>query len=154
MKKTKNAKHPEKMEKMEKPGKPDRAEKPKKRKKKVVGGLGILVLLVILSLGHFGFGGWGDGKGGDESDDSRQQASEPDAEQTDSDEVTVIVRESMVLIGDREFSTPEDLKTYLEEIHNDKKVFRLKEENSIQETYEWVVEAFEELQIQLERTEK
>lgn len=159
-KKMKNAENPEKMEKpgkpdrAEKPGKPDKAEKPKKRKKKVVGGLGILVLLVILSLGHFGFGGLGDGKGRDERDDSRQQASEPDAEQTDSDEVTVIVRESMVLIGDREFSTPEDLKTYLEEIHNDKKVFRLKEENSIQETYEWVVEAFEELQIQLERTEK
>lgn len=122
--------------------------------KKVVGGLGILVLLVILFLGHFGLGGWGDGKGRDESDDSRQQASEPDAEQTDSDEVTVIVRESMVLIGAREFSTPKDLKTYLEEIHNDKKVFRLKEENSIQETYEWVVEVFGELQIQLERTEK
>lgn len=168
MKKTKKMKNAENVEKMEKPGKPDKAEKPgkpgkpdkaekpkkKKKSKKVMGGLGILVLLVILSLGHFGFGGLGDGKGSDESDDSRQQASEPDAAQADPDEVTVTVRESMVLIGDREFSTPEDLKTHLEEIHNDKMIFRLNEENSIQETYEWVVEVFEELQIQLERTEK
>lgn len=122
--------------------------------KKIIGGLGVIALLVILFLGRFGFGGLGDGKGSGENSDSKQQESEPDAAQTDSNEVTVIVRESRVLIGDREFSNPEDLKMYVEEIHNDKKVFRLKEENSIQETYEWVVEVFEELQIQLEKAEE
>lgn len=122
--------------------------------KKIIGVLGVIALLVILFLGRFGFGGSGDGKGDGESSDSIQQASEPDAAKADSNEVTVIVRESRVLIGDREFSTPEDLKKYVEEIHNDKKVFRLKEENSIQETYEWVVEVFGELQIQLERAEE
>lgn len=122
--------------------------------KKIIGGLGVVALLVILFLGRFGFGGLGDGKGSGESSDSKQQESEPDAAQTDSNEVTVIIRESRALIGDREFSTPEDLKKYVEEIHNDKKVFRLKEENSIQETYEWVVKVFEELQIQLEKAEE
>lgn len=122
--------------------------------KKIIGVLGVIALLVILFLGRFGFGGLGDGKGSGENSDSKQQASEPDAAQTDSNEVTVIVRESSVLIGDREFSNPEDLKMYVEEIHNDKKVFRLKEEDSIQETYEWVVEVFEELQIQLEKAEE
>lgn len=122
--------------------------------KKIIGVLSVIALLVILFLARFGFGGLGDGKGSGESGDSKQQASEPDAEQADSNEVTVIVRESRVLIGDREFSNPEDLKMYVEEIHNDKKVFRLKEENSIQETYEWVVQVFEELQIQLEKAEE
>lgn len=122
--------------------------------KKIIGVLGVIALLVILFLGRFGFGGPGDGKGNGENNDSKQQASEPDAAQTDSNEVTVTIRESRVLIGDREFSTAEDLKKYVEEIHNDKKVFRLKEENSIQETYEWVVEVFGELQIQLEKAEE
>lgn len=122
--------------------------------KKIIGVLGVIALLVILLLGRFGFGGPGDGKGSSESGDSKQQTSEPDASQTDSNEVTVIVRESRVLIGDREFSAPEDLKKYVEEIQNDEKVFRLKEENSIQETYEWVVKVFEELQIPLEKAEE
>lgn len=122
--------------------------------KKIIGVLGVIALLVILLLGRFGFGGPGDGKGSGENSDSKQQTSEPDAAQTDSNEVTVIVRESKVLIGDKEFSAPEDLKKYVEEIQNDEKVFRLKEENSIQETYEWVVEVFEELQIPLEKAEE
>lgn len=122
--------------------------------KKIIGVLGVIALLVILLLGRFGFGGPGDGKGSGENSDSKQQESEPDAAQADSNEVTVTIRESSVLIGDREFSTPEDLKKYVEEIHNDRKVFRLKEENSIQETYEWVVKVFEELQIQLEKAEE
>lgn len=119
--------------------------------KKIIGVLGVIALLVILFFGRFGFGGPGAGKGSGEDSDSKQQVSGPDAAQEDSSEVTVIIRESGVLIGDREFSTPEDLKKYVEEIQNDRKVFRLKEENSIQETYEWVVKVFEELQIQLEQ---
>ncbi len=64
-------------------------------------------------------------------------------------EITVTIHEDEVYVEDRQISDAEELREYLEEINTDGREYRLNDEDSILETYEWVHEVFEELNITL-----
>lgn len=61
----------------------------------------------------------------------------------------VTIREDKVFVGDKEFTGADDLKAYIEEINSDEREFKLKDENSILATYEWVTEVFKALKVPL-----
>lgn len=76
------------------------------------------------------------------------------AEQTDETEklpkvITVTIQNDKVFVGGKEFASAEALKEYIEEINSDEREFKLKDENSILATYEWVTEVFESMKVQL-----
>ncbi len=136
-----------------------------KKAKKAVGfgavGVAAVALFLFLRNGN-GFGpGNGDGFSNGESDASIQQESQTESTQETAEEskpeesseeladaLVVTIRENKVLVGDKEFDNEADLKAYLEEIHVDSKTYELKEENSIQATYEWVTKVFDDLSIE------
>lgn len=124
----------------------------------VVSVIVVLVILFLLSQGlGFGLGGSGFGKSeGKDSEEKTTQAASTEEPKTDIDEeevlskiVTVTIKENQVYVGSKAIADKEELKAYIEEINNDERQFKLKEENSIQATYEWVTDTFEELKIQL-----
>ena len=119
----------------------------------------IAILLVIIFFGGkgFGFGGSGDGDGEagttvetevntEESQDLEEAAGEEGEPGT---VVVVTIKGEQVFVGDKEFADASELKAYIEEINTDDREFKLQDENSILATYEWVVDVFEELKIQL-----
>ncbi len=126
--------------------------------KKVLAIAGALLVLAIILLFFFkGFGLGGNGSGDDVAVSPTQQETntkEPEKENVDETEVTtkvvtVTIKENQVFVGEKEFTNEADLKSYVEEINNDERKFKLKEENSILDTYEWVNGVFENLKIQL-----
>lgn len=148
--------------------------KNKDGKKKSGGGkfaLGALLLLLLGGGAGIGLGGFGEnGLNGfglfetsstsetAEVKDNENAAADPSEKETEdigesksenSDIVTVTIRENQVFVGEKEFTDAQGLKTYIEEINNDARAFRIKEENAIQATYEWVTGVFDELKIQV-----
>lgn len=63
--------------------------------------------------------------------------------------ITVMIQRDKVFVGGKEFTDAEALKQYIEEINSDEREFKLKDENSILATYEWVTEIFKDMQVQL-----
>lgn len=83
------------------------------------------------------------------ADSSKAEVEDGEDEAQDSGVVTVVIRENQVFVGEKEFANAEVFKAYIEEINNDARAFRIKEENAIQATYEWVTGVFDELKIQV-----
>ena len=140
--------------------------KEKQKKKRKGGALKvILILLVIIAIlvaiilfggKGFGFGNGGDGiNDGNANVESEVSTDDSQADVTGGEEgdlgttVVVTIKGEQVFVGDKEFADASALKAYIEEINADGKEFKLKDENSILATYEWVNEVFEELKIQL-----
>ena len=144
-------------------------------KKKSGGGklaIGALLLLLLggggagLGLGGYGAGLFGQNNSAEntapssgdqdaakDGEDNTAQPSKGETENGENEEqasgvVTVVIRENQVFVGEKEFAGAEVFKAYIEEINNDERTFRIKEENAIQATYEWVTGVFEELKIQ------
>ena len=63
--------------------------------------------------------------------------------------VIVTIQKDKVFVGDKEFDSAEALKKYIEEIDSDEREFKLKDEDSILATYEWVIKTFKDLKVQL-----
>lgn len=136
-------------------------------KKKVAGGsavAAIAAVLLLLPKNGLGLGGGGNGIGipgisQESQEDSQretiqqegiedQQIDQSQAEELSS-VVIITIKENQVFVGERQFDTAEELKAYIEEIHTDEREFKLRDEHSILETYEWVVKVFDELKIPL-----
>jgi len=137
--------------------------------KKFLGFLAVVVIVAVILLLIFGNGlglGFGNGLGfGSETrttesaDDAvDNEVAEPDVpedsrgiseDETLPDLITVTIREDKVYVEDKEISDAEELRAYIEEINNDTREYKLVDENSIRDTYEWVVEVFDELKIKL-----
>ncbi len=63
--------------------------------------------------------------------------------------IIVTIQKDKVFVGEKEFADAKALKQYIEEINSDEREFKLKDENSILDTYEWVTEVFEDMKVQL-----
>lgn len=63
--------------------------------------------------------------------------------------VIVIIEENRVFINEAEYKDAEELKTYIESVNNDSRVFRLFEDQAIQATHDWVMDVFRELQVEV-----
>lgn len=115
-------------------------------------GGGLLAGILILSLlgGGVGYGinnGFFDGNGqGSGAGDQSGQSTTPD--QT-SDTVIIKIEESTVKVNDHVCKNEQELKDYLQEIHNDKKVWILEDDHAILSTYDMVVKVCKELNIDL-----
>lgn len=115
----------------------------------------IVVILVALSKG-FGFGGGGLGTPSDSQKATKAEKTteavenKTDETQTMTSKVIIVkIKENQVYVDDKAVSDKDALKTYIEELNSNEREFRLKEENSIQATYEWVADVFDELKIPL-----
>ncbi len=130
---------------------------------------GIIALLLLLGGG--GYFGLGPGQGllPGNGDSVQQQQSEGQGEaqetvaQTEQEEkeeavseipdnIIVTIKKDAVTINGHEVADREELKKYVEEYNSDSRTFTLEEEESILDTYNWVKEVFDELDIQLKNS--
>ena len=100
---------------------------------------GIIALLLLLGGG--GYFGLGPGQGmlPGNGDSVQQEQSESQGEAKEAAAQT-------------EQDQKEELKKYVEEYNSDSRTFTLEEEESILDTYNWVKEVFDELDIQLKNS--
>ncbi len=128
-------------------------------------GVGAVALIaLLLGGGGLGLGGGGGlipgtGSGGQQGQEAQQvqEAQEPQEEQEAQGEPGVIevrITEDQVTINGNPAADAEALRAYIEEYNADGVTFRLVEEHSILETYEWVTATFSELKIPLESGEE
>ncbi len=117
--------------------------------------IALVVGLVWYFTDGFKFGGDESGVGNGETkqeqniDTEGEKDSEVEEKEELSKVVTVTIKGDKVYVGNKEFTTEAELKAYIEEINNDEREFKLKDEESILETYEWVTKVFKDLSIQL-----
>ena len=147
--------------------------KKEKKRKKIKFWLKLLLWIVVIGfiavlILYFGFGKDNGDKLGNSTDTSDSGVVQEEADlssgtgnsvnlDTENDEdnkdsiskYTVTIREDQVFVGDKQIKNAEELKAYIEEINTDQAEFRLKDENSILDTYEWVTKVFEELKIRV-----
>ena len=110
--------------------------------------LGGLLLLALLG-GGVGIGfnnGFFDGNG--QGSGAGEQSGETTPEET-SDTVIIKIEESTVKVNDHVCNNEQELKDYLQEIHNDNKVWILEDDHAILSSYEMVVKVCKELNIDL-----
>ena len=79
-------------------------------------------------------------EGEDESEEEREDLSVPD-------EIIVRIVEDQVTINEIPVNDSDELKQKINEYNRDGRTFKLEEERSILATYEWVTEAFDDLEI-------
>jgi hypothetical protein len=118
------------------------------------GGLAWLLILALLGGGGYGIGrgaGIFDGDTGQGPGEQPAAVSQQSAEEELSDTVIIRIEETSVTVNGKEFTEPEELKTYLESIYTDDRIFVLEDENAILGTYEWVEEVCDELGISLKK---
>ncbi|MDO5455395.1 MAG: hypothetical protein Q4F25_00605 [Eubacteriales bacterium] len=65
------------------------------------------------------------------------------------DVIVVRIQENTVTINGHEVRDKEELRQYVEKYNSDARSFTLEEEKSILETYNWVKEVFDDLDVQL-----
>ena len=127
---------------------------------------GIIALLLLLGGGgYFGLGpgqgllpGNGDSVQQQQSDgqgEAQETAAQTEQEEKEEavseipDNIIVTIKKDVVTINGHEVADREELKKYVEEYNSDSRTFTLQEEESILDTYNWVKEVFDELDIQL-----
>ena len=86
-------------------------------------------------------------------EDTKKEAKEVSKDATEKatkkGEVIVTIDNKKVTIGDKEIKNSEELKKYLDANSDDGVTYTLVDKDSIQETYEWVVDTFKTLNIKL-----
>lgn len=121
-----------------------------------VAGLGIIGILLYLFLNGKGLG-LGDGSGffpgqNDTPSQSESQTQDDNSESQKQEipaNVIVTIQENEVTINGNPVADADALKKYVEEYNSDSRTFELQEDKSIVETYNWVVEVFDSLGIDL-----
>ena len=130
---------------------------------------GIIALLLLLGGGgYFGLGpGQGLLPGNGDSVQQQQSDGQGEAQETAAqteqevkeeavseipDNIIVTIKKDVVTINGHEVADREELKKYVEEYNSDSRTFTLEEEESILDTYNWVKEVFDELDIQLKNS--
>ena len=68
------------------------------------------------------------------------------------DNIIVTIKKDVVTINGHQVADRDELKKYVEEYNSDSRTFTLEEEESILDTYNWVKEVFDELDIQLKNS--
>jgi hypothetical protein len=68
------------------------------------------------------------------------------------DNIIVSIKKDVVTINGHQVADRDELKKYVEEYNSDSRTFTLEEEESILDTYNWVKEVFDELDIQLKNS--
>lgn len=118
------------------------------------GGKGGSVLAGILLLSMLGGGigiginnGFFDGNG----QGSGEQSGESSTPDQTSDTVIIKIEESTVKVNGHVCNTEQELKDYIQEIHNDDKVWILEDDHAILSTYDMVVKVCKELNIDLKQ---
>lgn len=116
------------------------------------------IVLVLLHLGPgLGFGK-GNGEGdadnlrNDQTDESVPSKDEIPGENdgsTEGERIVVTVRENAVLVNGEAFTDAGTLKTCVEQLNGDGKVFELVEDEPIEAAYEMAVQVFRDLDIPL-----
>ena len=89
-------------------------------------------------------------QGTQEAQEPQEPASE--APEVIPDEIVVRIEENTVTINGHPVADKEELKKYVEEYNTDFRTFTLEEDYSILETYNWVKEVFDELDIHLKNS--
>ena len=129
-------------------------------KKGGIVGAGVVAALLLSLFGGYKLGlgdaiGLGPGKQVVDSKDKDTKENKPEDKKDDNkkaelpSEITVKITEDKVFVGDKEFTDGIALKAYIEEINNDKRTYKLVEENSIKATHDWVLQVFDELRLTL-----
>lgn len=120
----------------------------KKFLKKLFGFLFVVLVIVLIFYFSKGFG-LGGGRLSESADkQSGQQNSS--AEKGDIPDVIVIkIEEDQVYINGEICNSEEELRSYVEDVNNDTRTFKLEENQSILATHEWVVKVFRDLNINL-----
>ncbi len=121
----------------------------KKRNRVAPAATGVVALALLFGLWRGGNGiGLGDNGSGEGSAQEETAIVENNSEEeTSSDVITVKIEEDVVTVNGTVCEDAEALKTIVEKINADGKVFKLEENNSIKFTHDWVVQTFEELEI-------
>ncbi|MBR4726171.1 MAG: hypothetical protein K6G45_10275 [Lachnospiraceae bacterium] len=144
-----------------------KAENRKERKQKKGGskaaGVGIIAALLLLG-GGLGYSQFGSGSGGGadttgpdksatvQSEGQGQSTAVTPADQGQSEvpqTIVVKISENEVTINGEAVTDKETLKTYINKYNADSRSFVLEDDKSIKEAYDWVTEAFSELEVQL-----
>jgi len=121
----------------------------KKRNRVAPAATGVVALALLFGLWRGGNGiglvdnGTGEGSSGEEASVVENNSEEEAA----SNIITVKIEEDVVTVNGTVCEDAEVLKAVVEQINADDKVFKLEENNSIKFTHDWVVQAFEELEI-------
>ncbi len=141
----------------------DKKAKKERKKGSKAAGVGIIAALLLLGggLGYSQFGS-GNGGGADTSDKSANvqnetQGQSQDTAVTPADQgqsevpqtIVVKITENSVTINGNAVADKEALKGYITEYNADSRSFVLEDENSILDAYNWVTEAFSELEVEL-----
>lgn len=63
--------------------------------------------------------------------------------------VIILIEEDRVFINGAKFKDAKALKTYIESVNSDRRIFRLFEDHAIQATHDWVMDVFRELQVEV-----
>ena len=130
---------------------------------------GIIALLLLLGGGgYFGLGpgqgmlpGNGDSveqeqsEGQGEAQEAAEQTVQKDKEEAQTgipDNIIATIKKDVVTINGHQVADRDELKKYVEEYNSDSRTFTLEEEESILDTYNWVKEVFDELDIQLKNS--
>ena len=122
---------------------PERTEKKKGNGGKYAAAAALLLLL--------GGGGYGIGTGAWGIGDGSQVAPGQGSAQEDTNTVVIKIEENKVTVNGKECKDAAELKTYLEQIYTDDKLFVLEDEKAILASYEWVEETCKELGIDLKK---
>jgi len=121
----------------------------KKRNRVAPAATGVVALALLFGLWRGGNGiglvdnGTGEGSSGEEASVVENNSEEEAA----SNIITVKIEEDVVTVNGTVCEDAEVLKAVVEQINADDKVFKLEENNSIKFTHDWVIQAFEELEI-------
>ncbi len=133
----------------------------KSKKKGGIVGAGVVAALLLSLFGGYKLGlgdaiGLGPGKQVEDTKDTKKNEENKTEENKDDNkkaelpsEITVKITENKVFVEDKEIADASELKAYIEEINNDKRTYKLVEENSIKATHDWVIKTFEELKLNL-----
>ena len=128
-------------------------EKAKKKNKTPLSAL--LLLLVALLGGGLGFGITRNNKSSDSNsgttkktvNDSSVEAGTKD--ESKNGEVTITIQEDKVTIDGQTIKDEKELKEYIEKNSNDDVKYKLVEDKAIEATHEWVLKAFEDMNVKL-----
>ncbi|MBR4163485.1 MAG: hypothetical protein IKR11_08185 [Solobacterium sp.] len=121
----------------------------KKRNRVAPAATGVVALALLFGLwrGGNGIGLVDNGTGEGSANEEAPVVENNSEEEAASNIITVKIEEDVVTVNGTVCEDAEALKAVVEQINADDKVFKLEENNSIKYTHDWVVQAFEELEI-------
>ena len=119
-------------------------------------GLAALVLFLIggggygLGTGAFGFG---EGTGLHPTSNTTEVSEKQNETETEEIPDTIVIRiaENEVTVNGKVCADAKELKSYLEKVYSDNRIFILEDENAILASYEWVEETCSDLGIDLKK---